>query len=327
MTVAPCRFLRRSPTARSCAKVERFCECRNRNMLGEYFAPWRLCARSLAIAIVAVGLAMLPSPACAAEPLRVMTFNIRYGTANDGENSWPKRREMLFDVIREFRPDVFGVQEALAFQVEQLEDALPGYEHFGVGRDDGAQAGEFAAIFYRTERLQFVDGGTFWLSDTPEVVGSTTWGNDLTRICTWAEFRDRAGGEDARFRLYNNHWDHQSQPARERSAALVVKKIAAEAAGLPVLVTGDFNADEDNAAVATILHGDPPLRDTFREVHPDVKNVGTFTGFAPQADGRKIDYVLVTPQWRVQAADIVRTQVDGRHPSDHFPVTAIVELK
>lgn len=276
---------------------------------------------SFALAVCLV----LSTPLCAAEPLRVMTYNLRYGLANDGENSWPHRREMLFNVIRDFNPDVLGVQEALEFQLDELGEALPGYKYVGVGREDGKRRGEFAAILYRSERLECAASGTFWLSDTPEVVGSTSWGNQLTRICTWAEFRDRAA-EGARFRIYNNHWDHQSQPAREGSAALVLKKIAADAADLPVLVTGDFNAGEDNKATAIILHGDPKLRDTFRAIHPDVKDVGTFTGFADRTDGRKIDYVLVTPQWQVKDADIIRTQVDGRYPSDHFPVTAVVEL-
>src|SRR5690606_11432004 len=131
---------------------------------------------------------------------------------------------------------------------DEIAEALRGYGEIGVGRTDGKTRGEYAAILYRRDRLEPLDSGTFWFSDTPDVPGSTSWGNRITRICTWARFRDRtAGGE---FYLYNVHLDHESQPSRERSAAMLSERVAQRnAEGAPVVVTGDFNADEDNPAV------------------------------------------------------------------------------
>ena len=143
-----------------------------------------------------------------------MSFNIRYGTANDGENRWALRREFLFDVMRQANADLVGLQEALDGQIQELLTALPQYGVVGVGRDDGRTRGEYAAILYRRDRFRVSDAGTFWFSDTPEVVASRSWGNTITRICTWARFIDRDGRA---FWHFNVHLDHQSQPSRERS--------------------------------------------------------------------------------------------------------------
>src|SRR5688500_7368624 len=124
------------------------------------------------------------------EPLTVMTFNIRYGTAKDGENEWSKRRDMLFEVIRDGRPDLLGLQEALDFQIDEILAAVSGYAVVGVGRDDGAEKGEYSAILFRTERFHVAEAGTFWFSDTPTVPGSRSWGNQITRISSWARFID-----------------------------------------------------------------------------------------------------------------------------------------
>ena len=266
-----------------------------------------------------------PTPA---EPLRVVSFNIRYGTAKDGDNEWSKRREMLFQVTRDLDADIVGLQEALAFQIDEIEAAVPGYASVGVGRDDAARAGEYTAILFRTSRLRLADAGTFWFSDTPEVPASTSWGNRITRICTWARFIDRDGRG---FYVFNLHLDHESQPARERSVALLARRIAERAfPAEPVIVTGDFNAGERNAAITALLAApDAPSRlvDTFRVLHPAATEVGTFTGFKfGSTGGEKIDYVLVQPGTDVLSAEIVRTSRDNRYPSDHFPVVATVRL-
>jgi endonuclease/exonuclease/phosphatase family metal-dependent hydrolase len=261
------------------------------------------------------------------EPLSVMSFNIRYGTANDGENSWPNRRELLFDVMRDANADVIGLQEALDGQIQELLAALPHYGLIGVGRDDGRRRGEFAAILYRRTRFTVSDAGTFWLSDTPEVIASKSWGNTITRICTWARLVDRDGGA---LWLYNVHLDHQSQPSRERSAALLVERIGTRPRDEPVIVTGDFNAGEENAAVALLTRpraGGSPFVDTFRVRHPGEKAVSTFNSFKSfPVDGDKIDYILVQPGTKVLDAAIIRTSRHGRYPSDHFPVTARIAL-
>jgi endonuclease/exonuclease/phosphatase family metal-dependent hydrolase len=260
--------------------------------------------------------------------LAVMTFNIRYGTANDAENSWPNRREFLFDVMRDANADLVGLQEALDGQMQELLAALPQYAAVGVGRDDGLRRGEFAAILYRRDRFAVSDAGTFWFSDTPEVIASKTWGNSITRICTWARLVDRDG---AAFWLHNLHLDHQSQPSRERSAALLLERITSRRLREePVIVTGDFNAGEDNPVMTRLTRpsgGDAPFVDTFRVRHPGEKVVGTANSFKFGAvEGDKIDYILVQPGTEVLDAAIVRTSRDGRYPSDHFPVTARITL-
>jgi endonuclease/exonuclease/phosphatase family metal-dependent hydrolase len=263
-----------------------------------------------------------------ADTLRVMSFNIRYGTANDGDNHWSLRRGQLFDVLRERDADLVGLQEALATQIDEIETAVPGYAAIGVGRDDAARAGEFTAILYKVSRFRVADAGTFWFSETPEVPASKSWGNTITRICTWARFIERDGRG---FYLFNLHLDHQSQPSRERSVELLRQRIAARSfPGNPVIVTGDFNAGEDNPAITMLVRrGDAaaPFVDTYRELHPAEKVVGTFTGFTfGKTDGDKIDYVLVQRGTEVVSAEIVRSSRDGKYPSDHFPVTATIRL-
>lgn len=274
-------------------------------------------------------LLLWPAPAASSSlrqappaPLSVMSFNIRYGTANDGENHWRKRREMLFDLLRREHPDVVGLQEALHGQLEEILQAVPGYAYVGVGRADGRQAGEYAAILYRADRLSARRTDTFWFSDTPSVVRSASWGNEIERICTWAYFEDRQGPA---FYVYNLHLDHQSQPSRERSAQLLLTRIAARDPKAPVVITGDFNSGEDNAAARAVS---AVFRDTYRVLHPGEKEVGTFTGFEfGETKGDKIDYVFVGPEVEVLDARIVRTSRDKRYPSDHFPVTARVRFK
>jgi endonuclease/exonuclease/phosphatase family metal-dependent hydrolase len=262
------------------------------------------------------------------DPLEVMSFNIRYGTAKDGDNHWSLRREQLFDLLRERDADLVGLQEALASQIDEIEAAVPGYAAIGVGRDDGARGGEFTAILYKASRLRVADAGTFWFSDTPAVPASKHWGNTITRICTWARFIDRTGRG---FYLFNLHLDHQSQPSRERSVALLRQRIDARAFPAdPVVVTGDFNAGESNPALrALVAKSDAaaPFADSYRMRHPEETVVGTFTGFEfGKTDGEKIDYVLVPPGTEVLSAEIIRASRDGRYPSDHFPVEARIRL-
>lgn len=278
---------------------------------------------------VSTGAPFLLAQAPATEPLAVMSFNIRYGTANDGENRWENRREALFALLRAEDADVIGLQEALYSQIQEILVAVPGYAVAGVGRDDGRTKGEFSAILFRTTRLTLSDAGTFWFSDTPEVVASTTWGNTITRICSWARFVDRDGRA---FWHYNVHLDHLSQPSRERSAELLARRIAArDDRGEPAIVTGDFNVGETNPALVPLVGtAAAPGRfvDTFRVIAPAATETGTFTAFDPaRTTGDKIDYVLVPRGTEVLGAAIVRTARNGRLPSDHFPVTARVRLK
>lgn len=257
----------------------------------------------------------------------VMSFNIRYGSAKDGANHWRLRKELVDKVIKTHDADVIGMQEALKFQIDAILDAAPVYAMVGVGRDDGDTLGEYSAILYKKGRFNVTNSGTFWFSDTPEKIASKSWGNNITRICTWALFEDKNSG--ASFYHFNLHLDHRSQPSREKSVQLLAKKIAARSTKSPFLVTGDLNAGEDNPAIQFLTHTpqtqslpELPLIDAFRILHPEATNVGTFNGFKGVRTGNKIDYIFVCKQAKVMHASIIRDNQDGRFPSDHFPVSA-----
>lgn len=256
------------------------------------------------------------------EPLNVMSFNIRYGTANDDENSWPNRNHLVMRVFEDRQASIVGVQEALAFQLNEITQAHPHYGVIGVGRDDGKTKGEYAAILYDTRAFAVDASGTFWLSDTPEIVASKSWGNSITRICSWARLIDRDSG--AAVYVFNAHYDHRSQESREESSRLILDRIASRTHDEPVVLMGDFNAGESNPAIASLI--DSGLLHTYREIHPEETAVGTFNAFRGDSDGEMIDHILVSPGMKVLDADIDRTNDNGRYPSDHDPVWATIEL-
>lgn len=251
-----------------------------------------------------------------------MSFNIRYGTANDGEDRWELRKPKALQALKKRKPDIIGLQEALDFQVEEVRTAFKGYESIGVGREDGKAKGEFSAIVYNAARFRALRSDTVWLSETPNVPNSMHWGNRITRICTWAYFHDFKSGRY--FYLFNMHLDHESQPSREKSIQLVLKRIADRSTADSVLVTGDFNVGEANPVVAAMKGGG--FLDTFRVTNPSESSVGTFHGF--REPGRdKIDYVFADSNWTVEKAEIGRDKVGGRWISDHLPVVAWVRQK
>ena len=268
--------------------------------------------------------------------ISLISFNIRYGTADDGENSWTKRRDLFMSVLKSHSPDIMGLQEALRFQLDEIKDILPGYGEIGVGRDDGYTKGEYSAILFRTDKFAVSESGTFWFSGTPTLPASKHWGNNVTRICTWARFVEKKSGKG--FYLYNVHLDHESQNSREKSAVLLSDHLLQRNYADPVIVTGDFNAGEHNAAIRYLLDDLPVmtknttvnkfrLQDTFRTLHPEDKNIGTYHAFNGSTDGDKIDFIFVSESWKVLRSSIDHTNLHGRFPSDHFPVTAIIELQ
>jgi endonuclease/exonuclease/phosphatase family metal-dependent hydrolase len=265
-----------------------------------------------------------------ADTLKLMTFNVRYGTANDGENHWDNRKEMVFNLIAAQAPDILGVQEALDFQMEQIGQAVGGYSYLGVGRDDGQKAGEWCGIFYRKDRFAVADSGTFWFSNSPWVPGSKHWGNQITRICTWARLIDQNNGKA--FYVYNLHFDHQSQPSRFKSAELLARQIDRRDPKDPVVVMGDFNCSPDNPAMLYLRrlgYPDAPveLLDSWRRLNPDAKEPATHHGFKGTPGGSKIDHILTEQATEVLDAQIDMTcNEDGRYPSDHYPVTATLRL-
>lgn len=269
-------------------------------------------------------------PGSETNSVRVMSFNLRYGSANDGENHWTKRRDFVLDTIKAFNPDVLGTQETLRFQADYLKENLPGYAWIGVGRNDGGEQGEMTAIFYRKDRFDVVKSGHFWLSESPEKPGSKSWDSSLPRMATWIELRDKRDNEKRTFRIFNTHFDHRGSKARLESAKLIRKRISAMAKGAPVILTGDFNCGQGSEPYQAMFAkaGDDasPVIDTYRAAHPKRgDDEGTFSGFKPgNTGGARIDWVACSRDWTVNSAAIDRTSKAGRTPSDHFPVTAVL---
>lgn len=259
-------------------------------------------------------------------PINVMSFNIRHGSANDSLDSWIYRKDNVMDIINTVSPDILGVQEALHFQVQEIDSAFEDYKYIGVGRDDGQEAGEYSAIFYDGSRLELLDQQTFWFSDTPDSIASTSWGNKITRICSWGRFKDKTSLQH--FYVYNLHWDHISQNSRERGAELLMQKIGERKyVKKPFIIMGDFNAGENNPAfIKLIKNANLKLKDTFRVLYPYKTHVGTFNGYRGDSTGAKIDAILTSPEITIQAADILHNNYNGRYPSDHFPVTAVLSF-
>ena len=256
--------------------------------------------------------------------LRVMTFNIRYNNPGDGEHAWPHRKERVASVIRFHEADLVGVQEALNGQIDDLEALLPAYAWIGVGRDDGVAAGEFSPIFYRKDRFELLEQATFWLSETPEAPGSKSWDAALTRIVTWGRFRDKT--TEKVFYLFNTHFDHRGAQARTESARLLLEKIDVLAGDALVIVTGDFNVTPTTEAYRVMV---TELEDARRRsVTPPHGPEGTSFGFTVEAgeQGRRIDYIFVHPDVRVQHYGVLTDHWHGHFPSDHLPVLAEVAL-
>ncbi len=255
-------------------------------------------------------------------PLSVMSYNIRLDTESDGDNAWPKRRDFLLSQVLYHAPDLIGTQEVLPRQLDWLSAQLPDYTALGVGRE-GGNRGEYSALFYRSDRFQLQDSGTFWLSTTPEEV-SVGWDAALPRICTYGRFRDLHTGQA--FMAFNTHFDHVGELARRESARLLLRKIDSLNAGnLPVVLTGDLNLTPDTEPIAVFTES---LVDAYTAAPIRLGPAGTFTGFqyGERAD-RRIDYILVSPDVRVDKFATLTDAMDRRYPSDHFAVVASLHLR
>jgi len=256
--------------------------------------------------------------------LCVMTVNLRYASPTP-PNSWPERRPVMSRCIRKFAPDIIGTQEGLYGQLKDISTDLADYTWIGLGRDGGSR-GEFMAVFYRSERLEPMAFDHFWLSDTPEVVGSTTWGNSNRRMVTWVRFRDRSTGRE--FYFWNTHLDHQIELARQKGAALIVERVRRLQTDLPVLLAGDFNCAAGQSRSYEILLKEGGFADTWSLalLHVNEK-LNTFHGFqAPMEAGVRIDWILARGAVSVEKTEIVTCSENGQRPSDHFPVVAWLTL-
>ncbi len=261
----------------------------------------------------------------ASEALRIMTFNLK-NAAPATVNSWADRRPVMRECIRAAAPDIFGTQEGLYVQLKDLTADLPEYEWIGTGRDGGSR-GEFMAIFFREERFEPLEFDHFWLSDTPDVVASTSWGNANRRMVTWVRFKDRRTSRE--FYVWNTHLDHQVQLAREKGAALIRQRVEALATPLPVILLGDFNAIAGaNKAYDILLEGQF-FADAWKTAAVRRgENIKTFHNYRGPVPGEgRIDWILVRGQVSVTAIEILTFNRNGQYPSDHFPVVADMILK
>ena len=280
------------------------------------------------------------------DSIRILSINVRCSTAEDGENNWANRKDFMSDVIVGGNYDFIGTQETVMIsdparnQVSYIISKLPNHGYIGRSREVNPEVGEAMMLFYKKERwhIDDTDHETFWLSDTPDIAGSKTDPKaGCPRSVTAALFHEFNAGQPTGKSLYvyNTHYDHMSEEARQRGAKLLMERIAArKKKEIPVVVMGDMNCGEQSPAirymqgVSMTLDGQKwsspyPLTDTFRAVHPDASDVGTFTGF--KVPGKeKIDYIFVSPNLKTISAEIIRTQREGRYPTDHFPINAVI---
>ena len=256
------------------------------------------------------------------ESIRFMTYNIRYNNPNDGVHAWPSRKDRVASIIRFHGVDIVGMQEVLKGQIDDLETLLPDYAWFGVGRDDGVDGGEFSPTFYRRNRFELIESGTFWLSESPSIAGSKGWDAAITRIANWGIFRDKF--TDGGFLHLNTHFDHRGERARTESARLIVDSLARLADGKPIVVTGDFNVEPTAPAYAimTELLQDSRGSSATAPHGPEA----TFAGFTVDLmeEGGRIDYIFVDDSTTVLSYGVISDQWNGLYPSDHLPVLAEV---
>lgn len=258
----------------------------------------------------------------------VMSYNVRYDTEKDGINRWDARKEWVAAVIGFHEPGFVGIQEGWPHQLEYLSNALGTYTWIGVSREGKNKPGEFAAIFYDTQRFELIEDSeqTIWLSETPRKPGKS-WDAALPRILTFGKFRDKESSRE--FWVYNTHFDHKGHAARVESARVVVETIKKISGQEPVILTGDFNMTEAEEPYKILTAPDSSLKDAFYSTESaHVGPLFTFEGFEVKSGRkqRRIDYIFVNPQVQARKHAILSHFRDGRYPSDHLPVFAVVTL-
>ena len=277
------------------------------------------------ILLVALLTALTGNTAFAETKLCVMSFNVRYGTADDGPNSWERRKDILTGTVKNVSPDLLGTQECLDFQAKYIVGALPEYAWFGVGRErDGS--GENVAIFYKKSVLEPVETGKFWLSKTPEIPGSKDWGSHSVRMVMWAQFTFKSDSAKPFF-YFNTHLDNGSEQARQEGAHLIRDRIEHLPQEATVIITGDFNDNAEISAPWKVLT-DAGMKDSWlsakERIGPDV----TWSAFQPPANVTKsrIDWILYRGAASATSCETILYNEQGRYPSDHYPICAKLTL-
>lgn len=259
--------------------------------------------------------------------VRVMSFNIRYDNPGDGPDQWRFRRDGVAELIRAEQVDIVGCQEARRNQIADLEERLPEYSWYGVGRDDGREGGEFVPVFYRTDRFEVLDKKSFWVSEEPDQPGSRGWDAALPRVTTYLRLKDRRTGDT--WSVFNTHFDHRGRRAREESAKLLRERISVAPAGDHIVLTGDFNCRSTDAPYETLTAAGDDLarlydaRTVSRTEHRGPNS--TWNGFREIVPDRQIDFIFVGEQVAVLTHEILVARKNDRFLSDHLPV--VVDLR
>ncbi len=251
------------------------------------------------------------------DDIEVMSFNMRYDNASDSLNPWSKRCPLIADFINFEAPDIIGTQELLQHQLTNLKALLPDYQAIGRPRDDGETKGEYSALLYNRHRFEAVDTGTFWLSETPDIVGSKGWDGACRRIATWARLRDLRNGKE--IFIINTHLDHIGRMARSGGIALVVSKALQLGANAPKILTGDLNSGPDSDVAK---HVGNTFVDARRHAAYVYGTDWTFHDYGrePLDTRERIDFVCATPDLSPVAYAVITDMPGGKYMSDHSPV-------
>lgn len=260
--------------------------------------------------------------------IKVMTFNLRINVASDGENAWPNRVDSVIKIIRESEAVIIGTQELSPSMILDLQEKLTDFNWVGEGRRGGMND-ELSAVFYKKDMFQIIESGTFWLSENPEIPGSQSWDSAFPRICTWAKLKNTEGKEII---FFNTHLDHISFDARLNGLKLIVEKISLKQRydKLPVILTGDFNVgpySEEIKYLNIIKKHDDIINNVYDQFMSDINQIGcTFHDFKGGKAGQPIDYIFVSSDIKIKDVFINRNTVNGKYPSDHYPVSTLLEI-
>ncbi|MGB5431020.1 endonuclease/exonuclease/phosphatase family protein [Eudoraea sp.] len=259
-----------------------------------------------------------------AQDITVLSYNIRLDVASDSLNRWDNRKDFLIGQLNFYEPEVFGIQEGLLHQLEEIKKGMPGYNYIGKGREDGLKNGEFSAIFYNPEKLELMEENTFWLSETPEIP-SKGWDAAIKRVCTYGLFKTKREGQN--FWVFNTHFDHIGEEARKESVFQIIERIQElNTKNFPVILTGDLNLEPDHPSILLLSSAmqDTHLLAGDKGFGPE----GTFNGFNfSEPITRRIDYIFLSKTgFQLLKYAILSDSEDLRYPSDHFPVLAKLSI-
>ena len=286
--------------------------------------------------LIAAGMLAIVPNVLHAQELYIGQYNIRNANAKDAAegNGWERRCPVVCDIIRAESFDIFGSQEVLHSQLEDMRNALPQYDYVGVGRNDGKTAGEYAPIFYKKDRIRCLQSGTFWLSETPDVVASIGWDAKYTRICTWGQFKDLKSGQ--KFWMFNLHMDHRGMEARRQSCHLVLAKVKEMCGKQPYILTGDFNVDQKNE-IYNIIADSGVFHDSYETAEVRMAETGPMNYFKINyKTDRRIDHVFLSPHFKALDYKLMTYSYwveiepgvhEQRLPSDHYPIGVHVTMK